>query len=251
MFQKCEGIVIRTIDYGESNKIVTLFTREWGKVAAMAKGAKKPSSRLSAITQLFTYGHYLIQKSQGIGSMQQGEVIQTMRGIQEDIFATAYASYIAELTDRATEEKRPNPYLFELLLQTLHYMSEGLDLDILTYIYEMKMLNVLGLYPKLDECVVCKQTEGRFAFSVKEGGFLCDRCYDKDPYHFSISPSTVKLLRLFYYIDLERLGKISVRDETKKELYRVISAYYDEYSGLMLKTKRFLNQLDELRRNLK
>ncbi len=62
MFEKCEGIVIRTIDYGETNKIVTIFTREWGKVAAMARGAKKPSSRLSSVTQIFTYGVYLVQK---------------------------------------------------------------------------------------------------------------------------------------------------------------------------------------------
>ncbi len=250
LFEKCEGIVIRTTDYGETNKIVTLFTREWGKVAAMARGAKKPSSRLSAVTQLFTYGHFLIQKSHGVGTLQQGEAIQTMRGIREDIFTTAYASYIVELTDKATEDKRPNPYLFELLLQTLQYMNEGLDLDILTYIYEMKMLNVLGLYPKLDGCAVCKQTEGKFSFSVKEGGFICHRCYDKDPYCFHVSPSAVKLLRLLYYIDLSRLGKISVKEETKKELHRIISAYYEEYSGLVLKTKRFLKQMEQLRKGL-
>jgi DNA repair protein RecO (recombination protein O) len=250
LFEKCEGIVIRTTDYGETNKIVTLFTREWGKVAAMARGAKKPSSRLSSVTQLFTYGYFLIQKSHGIGSLQQGEAIQTMRGIREDIFTTAYASYIVELTDKATEDKRPNPYLFELLLQTLQYMNEGLDLDILTYIYEMKMLNVLGLYPKLDGCAVCRKTEGKFAFSIKEGGFLCHRCYDKDPYFLQVSPATIKLLRLFYYLDLSRLGKISVKDETKKELHRIISAYYEEYSGLLLKTKRFLNQIEQLKGNL-
>ena len=62
MFQKCEGIVLRTTDYGETNKIITLFTREWGKIGVMAKGAKKPKSRLAAITQPLTYGYYLVQK---------------------------------------------------------------------------------------------------------------------------------------------------------------------------------------------
>ncbi len=250
LFEKCEAIVLRTIDYGETNKIVALFTREWGKVAAMARGAKKPNSRLSAVTQLFTYGHYLIQKNRGVGSLHQGEAIDTMRGIRENIFATAYASYIVELTDKVTEEQRKNPYLFELLLQTLKYMNDGLDLEILTYIYEMKMLNVMGLYPTLDGCAVCKQTEGKFSFSMKEGGFLCHRCEHKDPHRFPLSPAAVKLLRLFYYLDLSRLGKISVKDETKKELHHVISAYYDEYSGLTLKTKRFLNQMEQLKNHL-
>ncbi|MBB3906896.1 DNA repair protein RecO [Anoxybacillus rupiensis] len=250
MFEKCEAIVLRTIDYGETHKIVTLLTREWGKVAVMARGAKKPNSRLSSVTHLFTYGHYLIQKSRGVGSLHQGEIIDALRGIREDIFATAYASYVVELTDKIMEERRPNPYLFELLLQTLKYMNDGLDLEILTYIYEMKMLRVIGLPPSLDGCAVCGRSEGRFSFSIKEGGFLCDQCEEKDPYRFSLSSAAVRLLRLFYHLDLSRLGKISVKKETKNELHHVISAYYDEYSGLSLKTKRFLEQIEQLKSRL-
>jgi DNA repair protein RecO (recombination protein O) len=247
MFQKCEGIVIRTTDYGETNKIVTLYTREWGKVGAMARGAKKPNSRLSSITQLFTHGYFLIQRGTGLGSLQQGETVSSIRSIGEDIFLTAYASYIVELTDKCTEEKKPNPYHFELLLQTLHYMNEGYDPDILMNIYEMKMLNVLGLYPILNQCSVCGSTDGHFSFSIREGGFICHRCLDKDPYHLKITPAAVKLLRLFYYFDLSRLGSISVKDETKAELKKVISAYYDEYSGLHLKSKKFLQSMARFR----
>ena len=239
--------MIRTNNYGETNKIVTLFTREWGKVGVMARGAKKPSSRLASITQLFTYGQFLVQRSTGLGTLQQGEVISTMRGISGDIFLTAYASYIVELTDKSTDDKKSNPFLFELLLQTLKYIDEGIDLDILTFIYEMKMLQVLGISPKLDGCSVCGSTEGQFAFSIREGGLLCHRCFQKDPYHLKISQTTVRLLRIFYYFDLNRLGKIDVKPETKKELKQVITAYYSEYSGLTLKSKRFLDQIDQLK----
>jgi DNA repair protein RecO (recombination protein O) len=247
MLQKCEGIVLRTTDYGETNKVVTLYTREWGKVGVMARGAKKANSRFSAVTQIFTYGYYLIQKGSGLGSLQQGEIVSSMRSIREDIFLTAYASYIVELTDKSTEENKPNPYHFELLLQTLQFMNEGYDLDILTNIYEMKMLNHLGLYPELNQCTVCGSTDGHFSFSIREGGFICHRCIEKDPYAFKISAATAKLLRLFYYFDLSRLGNISVKPETKAELKKVISAYYEEYSGLHLKTKKFLNQIDKMR----
>lgn len=248
MLQKCEGIVIRTTDYGETNKVVTLYTREWGKVGVMARGAKKPNSRLAAVTQLFTYGYFLIQKGSGLGSLQQGEMISSLRMIREDIFLTAYASYIVDLTDKVTaEEKHPNPFLFELLYQTLSYMNEGYDLDIMTNIYEMKMLNLMGLHPCLNQCSVCGSTDGHFSFSLREGGFLCHRCLDKDPYHIKISPAAVKLLRLFYYFDISRLGNISVKSETKAELKKVIHAYYDEYSGLYLKTKKFLDQIDKMR----
>ena len=187
MLQKCEGIVIRTTDYGETNKIVTLYTREWGKVGVMARGAKKPNSRLSSITQLFTHGYFLINRGSGLGSMQQGETATSLRSIGEDIFLTAYASYIVELTDKCTEEKKPNPYHFELLYQTLNYLNEGYDPDILMNIYEMKMLNMLGLNPILNQCSICGNTDGLFSFSIREGGFICHRCLDKDPYHYKLS----------------------------------------------------------------
>ncbi|PLR76993.1 DNA repair protein RecO [Bacillus sp. V3-13] len=247
MLQKCEGIVIKATDYGETNKIVTLYTREWGKVGVMARGAKKTNSRLSAITQLFTYGYFLIQKGSGLGNLQQGELVSSMRSIREDIFLTAYASYIVDLTDKSTDEKKPNPYLFELLYQTLQYMNEGYDLEILTNIYEMKMLGVLGLHPVLNQCSVCGSTDGHFSFSIKEGGLICHRCEHQDPYRYQIAPATVKLLRLFQAFDLSRLGNISVKQETKDELKKVISAYYEEYSGLHLKTKKFLDQIDKMR----
>ncbi|MFY0757532.1 DNA repair protein RecO [Metabacillus dongyingensis] len=250
MLQKCEGIVIRTNDYGETNKIVTIYTRELGKVGVMARGAKKPNSRLTSSTQLFTYGYFLFQKSSGLGGLQQGETISSMRGIREDIFLTAYASYAAELLDKSTEQNEPNPFLFELFSQTLQLLNEGVDPDVLLYIFEMKILNVLGLYPQLDSCVNCSSKDGTFHFSIRENGFICHRCFEVDPYRLPISQATAKLLRLFYYFDLERLGKVTVKPETKTELKLVIDSYYSEYSGIFLKSKKFLDQMESLKGKL-
>lgn len=247
MFQKCEGIVIRRTDYGETHKIITIYTRELGKIGAIARGASKPNSRLASVTQLFCYGYFLVSTSTGLGSLQQGEMIDSMRFIREDLYATAYASYIIELLDRSVEDKKPNPFLFEFTYQTLHYINEEYDPEVLTFIYEMKMLPVNGIYPILNQCAVCGKTEGEFSFSLREAGFICHRCVDKDRYHMKISPATVKLLRIFYYFDLSRLGKISVKLETKKEIRQVIDAYYDEYSGIHLKSKKFIKQLDSLK----
>ncbi|WP_070120637.1 DNA repair protein RecO [Bacillus marinisedimentorum] len=246
MINKVEGIVIRTNSYGETNKIVTLFTRESGKMGLMARGAKKPKSRLATVSQLFMHGQFLIQSGSGLGTMQQGEIITSFRSIRQDIIATAYASYVAELTDKLTEDKKPNPYLFELLYQTLHYIDEGIDYEVLMFIYEVKMLAVAGLHPTLNECASCGATEGRFGFSIREGGLLCHRCFHQDPHILELSPAAARLLRLFYHFDLNRLGNVSVKEETKNEIRRVLSAYYEEYSGLYLKTKRFLDQIKRL-----
>ena len=248
--QKYEGIVIRTHDYGESDKIVVIYSREAGKIAGMARGAKKPSSRLASVSQLFTYGYFMIRGGRGLGTLQQAEMISSLRGIQEDIFKTAYASYVIELLDKGTEEKEKNPFLFELLYQTLQYINEGFDPDIVTHIFEMKMLNVLGLYPEMKQCAVCGNTEAQFGFSIRENGLICHLCVDKDPYYLRLSQGAIKLLRLFYFFDIQRLGSISVKPETKKELKDAISMYYDEYSGLYLKSKRFLSQLDKFKDQL-
>jgi len=137
MLQKCEGIVIRRTAYGENNKIITIYTRELGKIGVMARGASKPNSRLSAVTQLFCSGYFLVTTSTGLGSLQQGEMVDSLRFIREDLFATAYASYIVELLDKSVEDKKPNPYLYELLSQSLHYINEEYDAEVLKLIFEI------------------------------------------------------------------------------------------------------------------
>ena len=243
LLHKCEGIVIRTNHYGETNKIVTLYTKEIGKVGVMARGANKPSSRLTSVSQLFCHGHYLFQRGKGLGSLQQGEIVESMRKVREDIFLTAYCSYIVELTDKVTEELQKNPFLFELLRLTLQSINEGKDPEILTFIYEMKMLSMIGIAPELSQCSSCGAAEGKFGFSVREGGFLCHRCFHQDPHLFKVSEGTLKLLRIFYFYDLHKIGNISVKESTRKEIRTVLDAYYDTYSGIVLKSKRFLNQM--------
>ncbi len=245
---KVEGIVIRTTSYGETNKIVTLFTRGSGKITVMANGAKKPKSKFAAITQLFTYGDFLVSQTSGMGRMRQGgDIIHLFRGLREDIFKIAYTSYLAELLDRVTEQNEPNPSLFELFYKSIQCIDEGYDPEIIMNIFEMKMLNLAGVYPQLNGCSVCGNVEGKFGYSVREGGFICHSCFNKDPYYFRISPSTVRLLRMFYRFDMNRIGAIQVKEETKKELETVISAIYEDQTGFVFKTKKFIKQMDSLK----
>lgn len=254
MLQRVEGIVLRANAYGESNVIITLLTRELGKIGVVARGAKKTNSRLASVTQLFTYGSFLIQKGSGLGTLSQGELIDSFRELRSDLVATAYASIVVELTDKAVEEKKNNPYLFELVLQLLQHMNEGADAEVLTYLFMTKMIPVLGYHPFFDQCVKCRcsANENIFvAFSVREGGFLCQRCKQTDPYAFSVTEKSVKLMRLFYHFDVNRLGKIEVSEATKKNLQQILFSYYDEYSGIYLKSRKFLEQLKNMDNFLK
>jgi len=150
MLVKWEGIVIRGVDYGESSKVVTLFTREHGKLAVMARGAKKAKSRLAAVSQLFTHGYYLCKAGPGSGmpDLSQGDVVDSFKAMRQDLNATAYAAYMAELLDRLTHERETNPYLFQLIVHIFRYLDEGRDAEILCRIFETKMLQVAGISPQ-------------------------------------------------------------------------------------------------------
>jgi DNA repair protein RecO (recombination protein O) len=247
MLYKVEGIIIRTNDYGESNKIITLYSKEMGKVAVMARGAKKPKSRLSSISQIFTYGQFLIQKGSGLGVLNQGEIISTYKYIRSDIFKTAYAAYMIELLDKLTEDGKPSVSLFSFLHTTLTHLNNGVDPDVLLYIFELRMLRIAGISPEVNCCTNCNATEGEFSFSIEEGGFLCHRCVHIDPYHIRMSTATARIIRLLYLVDIHRLGKISLKEGTKQNLKIIISAYFEKYSGIHLKSKKFLDQMDLLR----
>ncbi|KGP73163.1 DNA repair protein RecO [Pontibacillus yanchengensis] len=247
MLQKVEGIVIRTGNYGETHKIVTLFTRERGKIAVMAKGAKKPKSKMSAITQPFVHASFLIQIGSNMGTLYQGEVLQSLRSIREDIIKAAYAAYISELTDKLVEENQPDPFLYQQLLQTMVWMTEDKDLDILLYMYELKMYKKGGFAPELNQCVNCGRTEGPYTFSVMEGGLLCRFCNHIDNESFTLPDTIIKLLRMCLLVDVTRIGNISVKDENKQRIREILDLYYERYGGYFLKSKKFLNQLDWLK----
>ncbi|EUJ43045.1 DNA repair protein RecO [Listeria riparia] len=241
--EKCEGIVIRTTSYRESDKIIVIYTREYGKIGLVARGAKKTKSRLAAVTQLFTNGVFTFYPNRGLGTLQQGEALTSFSSIQTDIFLTAYATYACELLDKSTEEQQASTGLYDLFYQILHHIDEGYEPQVLTQIFEMKMLSVLGLYPTMDRCAICGHVDGPFDFSAYANGLVCYRCFEKDKYRMHLPENVVKLLRLFYIFQLDRLGNIDVKQETKEQVQRAIDTYYEQYSGLYLKSKKFLNNM--------
>ncbi|BAH43045.1 MULTISPECIES: DNA repair protein RecO [Bacillales] len=250
MLVKWEGIVIRSVDYGESSKVVTMFTRENGKLGVMARGAKKTKSRLAAVSQLFSHSYYLCKAGPGTGmpDLSQGDMLDSFRDMRQSLTATAYAAYIAELLDRLTQEREPNPYLFQLLLHTFRHLDEGRDAEILCRIFETKMLIVAGISPQLTACANCGEQREPYAISVGQGGLLCPVCLPSDPYAMAVTPSTWKLLRLFQVFDLERLGDIEVKPATRNQLKHVLRSFMDEYLDLRLKSRSFLEQLERMER---
>ncbi len=244
MLYRVDGIVIRSTDYGEGNKIVTLLTRTHGKQGVVIRGARKTKSRYGALAQLFTYGDYAFYKSGSLGTLNSGEVIEPFRELREGLEGPAYASYAAELTDKAVGDEDASGYLFGQLKACLSALAEGKDPAVIIRIYEWKVAAASGYSPVLDSCVNCGRTEGVFRFSAASGGALCPVCQGRDPGAFTLDDAVWKLLKLFARLDLDRIGTISVKDSSKKQLQAVLRSWIDTHLGLHLKSRNFLDQLE-------
>lgn len=247
MLEKIKGVIIKTQDYGETHKIVTLFSKKLGKFSAIARGAKKPKSRMAAVTQPFIYGEFFVYVNSGLSTIQQGEIIHSFRTIREDIIKTAYTAYIAELTDKILGSQQPDHDLYDQFFLTLTYISEHESVDIPIMMYELKLYQKGGFSPIVDHCVNCQSQTNLAAFSILEGGVLCTSCIAKDPHVYQLPLPIVKTLSTFLHVGLERIGTISIKQENQLLLRQMLDQYYDQYGGYYLKSRRFLKQLDQLR----
>lgn len=247
MLEKIDGLIIKTQDYGESHKLVTMISKKLGKFTALARGAKKPKSRMAAVTQPFIYARLFVYVNRGLSTIQQGEMIYSFRAIREDIIKTAYAAYVTELTDKLMETESPDVYLFDELYQTMSWIEAHEDADIPLMMYELKLYQTGGFAPTVDKCSNCGEKESPFAFSIAEGGLLCRRCMNMDPQAIILPDAVAKLFNIFSNVALDQVGKISIKEENKKLLRSILDAYYDQYGGYFLKSRKFLNQLDVLR----
>ncbi len=245
--EKTEGIVLRAIDYGETNKIVTLLTSRYGKIAALAKGANKPQSRLASVSQPFIHGHWLLYGGHsGMASVSQADLIESFRGIREDLHRSAYSACMAEFTDRVLEERASYPGVFQLLLHMFHGLQDGKDPSVLFQIFQMKMLFTAGIQPDLQHCAYCgKPLDRSSRFSIRFSGPVCHDCQEADPHGIWMKPNILKLLKLFQQIDITRLGKIDLSEEVKRQSDRIIRQYIEEHGGIYLKSRQFLDQLDK------
>jgi DNA repair protein RecO (recombination protein O) len=248
MLYRVEGIVIRSMDYGEGNKIITLCTENTGKIGVLVRGAKKVKSRHAALTQLFTLGEYVFfRNGTGLGTLNAGEITESHYRLRGDLYMAAYASYACELLDRILHDEETGNFWFQQLKACLAALEEGKDPGIILNVYEMKILQTAGYAPQLNECISCGlvRKDEELLISPQLGGVLCRHCRHLNPQAMKISPRALKMLRLFAQLDLRKLGNIDVREETKVELKQIMRAFVDMQLGVNLKSRNFLDQMEK------
>ena len=175
---KTEGVVLRHTDWGEADRLLVLFTREFGKIRALAKGVRKLRSRKAGHIEPFSRSTLLLARGRDMWIVTQAELQEAYQPIRDDLLKTAYALYILELLDKFTYEEGENPGLFRLLVESLERTAKEPDPFLAIRYFEMRLLDLLGFRPNFFQCVGCGkeiQPENQH-FSALQGGVRCPRC---------------------------------------------------------------------------
>ena len=243
MLEEVEGIILTERDYKESSKILNVLTKKYGMIGVIAKGAKSLKSDLRSVSGKLTYGiFYLYYKEGKLSTLMSVDVLDSFKHIKKDISAISFASYLLELTEQVMKQSYRDE-IYDLLIAGLKKMNEGFDPMVITNIVELKYLEFLGVMPILDACSICGSKTNITTLSSDKGGYICKNCYTKEPI---VDEKTIKLIRLFYYVDLSKISKLDVSNKVKNEINRFLDDYYERYTGLYLKSKNFIKTLNQI-----
>ncbi len=242
---RVEAVVLRHSDWGEADRLLSLYTREAGKLRAIAKGARRLRSRKAGHLQPFTQVKLLLARGRDLWIVTQAETVSAYLNLREDLERIGQSSYVIELLDRFTYEEGANRLLYSLLCDTLQRLDEGQPpFSVLRY-YEMRLLDLLGFRPELFLCVQCGreiQAEDQF-FSALLGGALCPACGSAALAARPVSLNGLRFLRHFQRSTYAQSARAVIAPAVQQEIEALIQHYLTYHLERGLNTPAFLRQV--------
>jgi DNA repair protein RecO (recombination protein O) len=240
-----EVVVLRHTDWGEADRLLVLFSREAGKLRSVAKGVRKLRSRKAGHLEPFTYVKLLLAAGRDFWIVTQAETVEAYLPIREDLVRTAYAAYVIELIDRFTYEEGENRPLFQLLVDTLGRISTLPDPFTGVRYYEIRLLDLLGFRPELNNCVRCGaqiQPEDQF-FDADLGGVLCPRCGAAVPTARPVSMLVLKYLRHYQRSTFQEASRAVLSPAVRHEMESLLNYYLTYLLERRLNSPAFLYEV--------
>jgi DNA repair protein RecO (recombination protein O) len=245
---KTPAIVLRQRKLGDADKIITLYSAEFGKLDAVAKGVRRITSRLAGHVEPLNHGSFMFAHGRNLDIITQVQTVETFQPLRDDLERLCRALYIAELTDRATEEREANFAVFRLLLDALRRLCQDGDLDPVLRFFEMSLLGKLGYQPELGACVVCRGApadEGN-SWCAALGGVVCPNCHPPDVPLFALSPGALRVLRLLQAGSFSECARVSLDPRLAGEIERHLR---ETIHYALDRDVRSAGFLDDVRRN--
>ncbi len=248
-----EAVVIRTIDYRESDRIVTFFTRDFGKMSGIARGARKSMKRFSGSLDLFC--HVMLQffekRSQNLVRVESCDLLAHFHHIRQEVRTMAHMSYLVELILLMAPERERQVELFDLLLKAMGRFNTGPYSAQEALFFEMRFLALLGYAPHLSDCLSCGASieSGRsFGFHPERGGLLCSRCATHKDEIVSVSLGTLKLLKAHRRLGGEKARRLVFSPLALDELQRLLRELVIHRLGRKPRSMGFMEQFMEMKR---
>ncbi|MGM0409494.1 MAG: DNA repair protein RecO [Bacillota bacterium] len=249
-----EGIVLKHFDLGEADKIITFYTKDNGKVRAVAKGARKAKSRISGLVLPFSYNQITIYKGRSLAKINHIENKYSFSELREDLLKMAYSSYIAEVSVKTGQEDHQNKHLFSLILKTFYDIKNTKNddvekLDLINIKFKAKLLKILGFKPELLKCVKCNKkisSSSENLFSIKDGGLICTDCLRKNDDPFKISGESLVVLRFLLGENKKLPKNIKISPKAFQVINRLIDQFIIYHLDINIKSEKFLHMIKTL-----
>jgi len=226
-FLRSKGIVIKETSTGEADRIVTIFTNNRGKIAAVAKGSKRPKNKLAAGTQFLCYSDFVLFKGSELYTVNTCDIIEAFYELRNDIVRLTYAAHMTDIINDVIQENQSSPKVLRLFLNTLYMLSKTQKSpELVTRIFEIRLLSMLGYAPYVNACIQCDNDKmDNVSFSFEKCGFLCEKCLPADKSAMKISLGTAKALYYIVHSQLKDLFKFELSPQVLQEL-KVINRRY-------------------------
>jgi DNA repair protein RecO (recombination protein O) len=245
------AIMLRRIDFGDYDLIITFFTLNKGKTSVIAKSAKKSTKRFSGILELFSILQIVITTGGGKGLpvLQETTLKHPHSNIRTDIKKTGYASYWAELINEWTEESVKQVQLYRLFEHVLGELDLGHIPDaVLSIIFQMRFASLSGHCPDLKQCNVCRAPlesilTSKLEFDIQRGGLICGNCVSSRPGSLFLTKGSLKQLLWTEKGDLTQAGRIRFTPQTLKESLEFLETFVPYYLGKEPRSLKFLREI--------
>ena len=243
---RCEGLTLRKAAIGEADLVVTLFTADQGKVRAVAKGARRSSSKLVGHLEPLTLARLSMARGRELDIVTQAQVDDGFALLKEDLALMTRGLYVAELLDGFTLEESPSPSLFRLALGVLRALPVSSEPEAPLRYCEFHLLRENGMLPELYQCVECRQEIGPDAhrFSVNLGGVLCPDCSPLEARVRPLSLRAMKVLRLMHRGSLAEVCALAISPSLASELKSILSGTVRYWLGKDVRSSAFLERLE-------
>lgn len=236
-----EAILVGVRDWGDADKLVTLFSREYGKIIAFANGARRPKSPLAGGMQMFTHLEVTLSPGKNSDAVKQCEIKHAFRKLQEDFNCMAYATFIAELTAELCPERQPEPYIFDLLLEVFQIITTR-NPRIVALAWAWQLLSIAGYYPEFSRCIICGQVLSFPAyFSAANGGCICEQC--KRPGFPEVNEKMNEFIQCLSHLDWHNPSCFTVNGTILVQTENILMEYLKHCLDRPLRSMDFIKQV--------